>query len=112
MTNNLRECMKDLLLLSKYKKPRRDVVLEHLANKECIWNAIREIAHNVIRKNIKLKRKQKKRLNKYSKVIKGIANGTNNKGRRKRLLQQTGGFIQWLIPVIATLLPNVIDALR
>ena len=112
MSHNLRQCMQDFLLIKKYPKSKRDAILSHLAHKECIWKALREISHNIIKKNIKLTKAQKIKLNRYAKTIKGISKGTKNKKRRRRLIQQSGGFIGWLAPVVAAVLPSIIDALK
>ncbi len=102
--------MQELMLISKYKNSSRDVILRYLAHKKCIWNALREIAFNV--KRLKLTTAQKRKLNKHAKTIKALTKGTKDKRRRSKIVQQTGGILNILLPAVAALLPTIVDLIK
>jgi len=102
--------MEELMLASKYENPSRDVILRFLAHKKCIWNALREIALNV--KRLKFTNDQKRKLNKHGKTIKALTKGAKNKRRRSKIVQQTGGILNILLPAVAALLPTIVDLIK
>ena len=108
MSHNLQECIIELQRAMKSKnKNKRKVLLEFLAHKNCIYEAMREISMNI--KKLPLNKKQKTKLNKKAKVIKTLANGVKRRSDRKKLILQTGGFLPWLLPIVATLITTAIE---
>ena len=109
MSDNLKTCMKELQSAMKYKDKRsRQTIMKFLSNKKCVYNALREIAMNIINKRIKLNRRQIGRLNPHAKTIRTLKCGVKNKLRRRKLVQQSGGFLPWLLPVVATVLSSIL----
>ena len=113
MSQNLRKCLKELQIAMNYKhKPTRDAILKYLSHKKCIYNALREISMNILNKQIKLQRHHIRKLNPHVKTIKALKKGMKSKKERRKLVQQSGGFLPWLLPVIASALPAVIDLIK
>jgi hypothetical protein len=113
MSNNLQKCLQELNELNKLKdKKSKQAVLKFLANKKCIYLALREISLNVLNKQIPLNKKQLEKLGPHAKTIKALACGTNRKHIQKKLVEQSGGFLPYLIPIVSTLLPAVIDLFK
>ena len=103
---------KDFLsLLSKSTtKKRRNQLLSIATPSELL--AIAEICHNLLEGNIVLKKSQKKRLEKYKKVLRKLSQKSTNKNTRKRILQrQQRGFFGALLPVAISALSSIIPSL-
>ena len=108
MSDNLKKCIEELKLVMKIKdKTKRNIILEYLSQKDEIYNALREIAVNIMKKNIKLNKNQLKRLGRHGNTIIDLNDGVKRK-QRKRIVQQSGGFLPWLLPVVATVLGSII----
>jgi hypothetical protein len=113
MSENLRKCLKDLKLAMKCKdKASRKAILKFLSNKKCIYNALREISMNIINKQIKLQRHHVRRLHPHVKTIKALGRGVQHRKRQQKLVIQSGGFLPWLLPLVASALPAVIDLFK
>ena len=113
MSENLKKCMADLRLAMSYKdKPTRKAILKFLSHKNCIYEALREISINICNKQIKLKKDHMRKLNPHVKTIKALKNGVKCKRSRKKLVRQSGGFLPWLLPVIASAIPAVLDLIK
>lgn len=108
MSENLKKCMKELRLAMSNKSSKKGA-LEYLANKKCIYKALREISMNVVNRQIPLNKKQISKLNPYTQTIKSLKCGVKKKERRKQLVIQSGGFLPWLLPIIASVLPALIN---
>ena len=113
MSANLKKCMKELKIAMSYKhKPTRNAILMFLAHKKCIYNALREISMNILNKNLKLKRHHIRRLNPHVETIKALKRGVKTPKERRKLVRQSGGFLPWLLPVIASAISAVIDLIK
>ncbi len=73
-----------------------------MSKKSCIYDALREIAVNIMNKNIPLNKIQLRKLGPHAKTIKGLACGVKQASRQK-LVQQTGGFLPFLIPIVTSI---------
>ena len=87
----------------KYAKPklRKDIISN--SDKELI-NSISECALNVLRGNVNLTDSQKKRLRKYKWRLRTVVNKRVPLARKKRLINQRGGF---LISLLSAVLPTI-----
>ena len=85
---NIRNKKAQRLVLQQLKKHRPFVVL------------LREIAENTISENIKLTPAQKKRLNRHATVIKALT--------KKKKVEQSGGFIAQILPLLAAEIASLI----
>ena len=107
MSENLKNCMKELKKAMSIKDlKRRKIILEYLAEKDCIYKALQEIAINILNENIKLKKSQIKRLDPHTKTILRLKKGVK-KTHRKHIVKQTGGFLPWLLPIVSTVLGSL-----
>ena len=113
MSENLRKCMEDLRIALKYKNKRtRDAILKFLSQKKCVYDALREISLNILNGKIKLKKHEMKKLNPHVKTIKALKKGGHKRRSQQKLVRQSGGFLPWLIPIVASALPSVIELLK
>ena len=87
-----------LTLLSKSKqKKRRDLLIELASSQEL--NAIIECIINILRGNVSLNERRKKKLSRFKNVMREVALKSNPIKKKKRILQQKGGFLGALIPI-------------
>jgi len=101
--------MQKLKIISQIKDSKlRKKVLISLAD-DCLYKALNEIAVNTVSKNLPLTAKQKKGLRKYRSHIQKLATPTNNKALRKKLVVQSGGYLQFLIPAAAAIISSIIS---
>ncbi|RWR98796.1 hypothetical protein B4U79_10617, partial [Dinothrombium tinctorium] len=81
-------------------------ILEELSTDDKFFEALREIAVNCLEGNIKLNPKLKTRLKKHKKIIRALATEKKRLNRR-RIANQIGGILPFLIPAAATTLEKV-----
>ncbi len=107
MSQNLRNCLKDLEFVSKIRcnKTKKNL-LKYMSNSPKYYMALREIALNVIKGNVETDLKTKNKLRKNKKVICDLVKSKNCLAKRKKLVVQSGGWL-WLVPLIS----SVIDLL-
>ena len=85
------------------KKGKRRRALIQTADKEEIL-AVSEIIDNLLRGNIPLSDKQRKRLKRHRKKLRHIASKRVSIKQKKILINQTGGFLSAIIPLALSLL--------
>ena len=109
MSENLKNCLEILKLISSVKSPilRRRLLTDY-KDTDNVYNALREISHNILKKNIKLTTGQQKKLSKYSRIIEKLAKKQKTKAARKKLLIQSGGFLPILIPTVISVLSEIL----
>ena len=113
MSHNLKTCLKELKLVMSIKdKQTRLVILKYLSHKKCLYNALGEISMNIINKKIPLNKRQTRKLSPHAKVIKRLAKGVKSKTTKSKLILQSGGFLPWLLPIIATAVTSAIDLIN
>lgn len=88
----------------------RKQVLEIFCRDPAFVKVIREISKNTLKKNIAIKQADIDHLKKYKRVIVGISAKKLKARHRKRLAIQSGGFLPFLIPIIASALGNILKA--
>jgi hypothetical protein len=104
VSKNLQLCLRELKLLVSIKdKKARAIVLKKLSKKSCIYDAMREIAINILNKNIPLNKRQLKKLGPHAKTIKRLACGVKEKKKRPKLVNQSGGILPFIIPLLTTI---------
>ena len=77
----------------------RKAILEY-ADAELI-SALCECAHNILRGTLRLTSREKVRLRRYTSDLRTIANRKTAVTRRRRILQQKGGFLPALLAPLA-----------
>ena len=87
-----------LTLLSKSKqKKRRDLLIDLASSHEL--KAIIECIVNILRGNVSLNDRKKKKLSRFKNIMRQVALKSNPIKKKKRILQQKGGFLGALIPI-------------
>jgi len=105
MSKHLLSCFKDLELISKYNEKDRQKLLKILSKNPKYYLGLKEIAVNLIKGNIDLEPKVKRKLLKQRKVIRKFTKN-NNKIQRKKIVIQSGGWL-WILPIIQSILSLV-----
>lgn len=95
------------LLGEAAKKRKRRCALVQLADRSEIL-AISEIVDNLLRGNLPLKSADRRRLERYKTQLRHIASKKVSIKRKKKLLEQTGGFLSAIIPIAMSLLGGLI----
>lgn len=104
MSKNLKNCFEQFKFIAKIKdKSLQKKLLKDIAN-DNTFRALKEIAINYNSGNIK----SDKKIKKYSKFLKKFAKKSNSKLNKRKLVIQSGGFLQLALPVIATLLSEIL----
>jgi len=101
--------MKFFEVLADVKKSSlRGQLLLEKSSDDRFLRALKEIAVNVVNKNIPLNKVQKTKLQRHGTSIKKLAN-VRTRGRRKnqKLIKQTGGFLPILIPALISVLSTI-----
>lgn len=103
---------KDFLsLLGKSKNTKRRRQLITLAAPEEIA-AIQECVTNVLKGNLKISKKNQRKLLKYKNTLRKLASKSGSKASKKKLLTgQQGGFLPMLLPLAVSALSSIVPAL-
>lgn len=117
MSKNLRKCMKTMhLYCCTEKKPLRMALLNEMSKHRCFFDACHEIVNNLFLKNINLKNltpAQKKRMKKSLPVLHKIRKKPKSMAIRRKLVQQSGGWIPFVLPILTTIVGELIgNAIR
>lgn len=83
----------------KNKKAQR-LLLRQLSKNRKFVSCLREIAKNTIAGNLPLSQVQKRKLNRHTSVVRGLA--------RRTKVQQSGGFIGAVLPLLASIVGDVL----
>ena len=73
--------------------------------------AICEISHNTLQGNVKLKDRQRKKLQRHKNTLRRLADRSQSLIGKRRLLVQQGGFLPALIAPIASIIGGLISSL-
>ena len=107
--NKVLNCVKELDELVKEKDlTKRAQLVKKL--EDCVINAISEIAKNCLSGNIPLSKEDFDKLTKYHNILRKISQKSPVK-KRKKLVLQSGGFIDTLIPSALCFITSVIKTL-
>ena len=110
MSDNLKKSFKGLEYISQLSPTIRNKSLSQLSCHECYYRALKEIAINIINKNIKVKKSLHPKLKGKWKKIAQISNSNSKipKYKKKALVVQSGGRLWAIIPLIS----GIIEALK
>ena len=99
-----------LLKLLKAAKPKqRKAILE--SSSLDLVDCLSEIAENILKGNIKLTERDKKRLKRYRLFLRQLACNRNSKQQRRRAVLQTGGALPALLAPIIGLAGSLLGSL-
>lgn len=102
----IRRCRHFLQVLKTANPSLRKAIVRH-ASKDVI-RAISEICLNTLNGNLNLNTKKKNLLKPYKKVLRQLASAKIKYNRKRRILQQKGGFLGILL---STILSGIIGSL-
>lgn len=89
----------------------KQAYLEEIAHDECFFNALYEVVNNIHLKKFKfngLTRAQKAKLRSFAELMSEIHRKPKRASKRKELVNQTGGFIQFIYPYLDEKISQVI----
>ena len=92
-----------------------DLSLQRNILKSCNDSFIRllaQISLNLLYGNINISASQKRRLGKYKRILRKFANrrvGSSVKAQRNLLVRQTGGFLPFILPLVATAIGGLVS---
>ena len=109
ISSSLRKSMPLLKGISTLNEAKRKKVLSDIGQDPTIYHALREIAHNTIKGNVKLNNNQKLKLKRHNKTLKALCVNCKCAKKRKKLVVQSGGFLPLLIPAVAGLISSIIS---
>lgn len=90
-----------LTAVAKIKnKKAQALVLRHLSKDKAFVSTLREVAKNVIAGNLKLSARDKRLLNRHTRIIRALA--------KRKNVAQSGGFIQAVLPFLASALGDIL----
>lgn len=113
MSSRLQKSFDQLSVIAKLQKNKKlqRRLLREFANDPEFLAAIVEITQNTIKKRVPLNEHQLEKLRPHIKIIKKIASDPDKvfkkKSSRHRTIEQSGGFLQVLVPTIASLLVDL-----
>src|SRR5882757_2590978 len=104
MSNNIINCIEKLKFIASVKDEKLRKKLLVTLSDNCLYNALNEIAINTVKGNVKLSKKETKKLKKFKFQIKKLSCKTNDSRKKKKLIIQSGGFLPILIPAVASII--------
>lgn len=87
------------------QKLREDLLKEFSRNPD-FCRCVRELVKNAVKLNLPLTKSEKKVLDQHQKVVKGVLSKRRQTSRR--FIKQSGGFLPILVPILATLLGEIV----
>ena len=110
MTDELRKHWDNLLLSTQLKNVRsRKDFLKLMSKDETVYEAIKNIVINLMKGNINLNKRSKLKLMKEKKVIKAFTCNNKCKKKKQKIVEQSGGFLNVVIPLIASVIADIIN---
>jgi hypothetical protein len=107
MSTSLKESISVLEYICSIKdKKLRSQNLKYVSKDPRIYSALREIAHNAVRGNIKISKNLMKKLNnmRYKRVIYELSKKQKSRRKQRQLVEQSGGFLPYLIPAVVSII--------
>lgn len=99
-----------LTLLGKSKQNKRRKMLLEAASSEEI-RAIAECALNLLKNRIGLNSGQKRKLKRHKETLRYVAHKGTNIKKKRRAMQQKGGFLTSLLPLAISAVSSLVPAL-
>ena len=113
MSKNLRKCMKTMhIYCCTESKVLKKSLLCEMSKHQCFFDAIFEIVNNIYLKNLSLKSMtifQKREAKRFASIMNKIHKCPKKKLIRRKLVKQTGGFIQFILPILASVVSSLIQ---
>ena len=110
MSKNLRKCMRTMHHFCDADSPRiKKTILKEMSENPCYFDAIHEIINNIYLENLKIPPSSRKKVKKFLYILDGIHKHPKSKVKRRKLVIQSGGFIQFILPILGTLITDLIS---
>ena len=93
--------------IKKANKSSRHNILKNINDDEL--KTVCDICHNILTRNINISPKQLARLSKHKKLVRALGSRSSLRSKRK-YLQQRGGFLAALLPLLGTVASTLIGA--
>ena len=116
MSKNLKNCSQKLAFIASIKNTNFQKKLLKTLPYVCYYKALNEIAKNALNEDSLLyshmkkvfpKIKNPRSRKKFARLLKQLSKTNHNKSIKKNLVVQTGGFLQYLIPTVLSILPSI-----
>ena len=113
MSKSVQNYMNFLKIIAKKSPKKRNIILKEFSNDKVLFNALSELSHNLIKGNIPIDSKRLKRLRKHQNIIKALdcPKTRKCKSKRRKIIEQSGGFLPILIPAAIAALGHLSGAL-
>jgi hypothetical protein len=114
MSYSVRRTLDFLKMLSKIKSVnKRNAILKEISGDKVLFDSLSELAHNLLKGNIPLKKGQLQKLKRHNKLLKALDCPKTRKclSKRKKVIEQSGGFLPILIPAAAAALGHLSGAI-
>jgi hypothetical protein len=101
-------------MVSRIKSAKiRNMILKEVNGDKVLFDALSELAHNHIKRNIPMRKDHFKKLKRHTKLLNSLDCPKSRKCalKRKKLLEQSGGFLPILIPAAAAALGHLSGAI-
>lgn len=86
----------------------RKQILVEKSSDEQVLRALKEIAMNVVHGNVPLDKKQKSKLQRHGDTLRSLSRiNLNKRPRRRKLINQSAGFLPILIPSLLSILSTI-----
>ena len=110
MSKNLRKCMRTMHHFCDSNSPKiKKTILKEMSENPCYFDAIHEIINNIYLKNLKIPPSRRTKMKRFLKFFDDIHRQPKSKAKRRKLVIQSGGFIQFILPILATLVTELIS---
>lgn len=108
-SKTLRKYIDVLEIISKTRSVKiRETLLKNALKNDDFCDAMVELCTNLIKGNINLPEENKTRIKRHRSLIAEIALKPKSKSKRKELIVQSGGFLPAVIPIVATIISEII----
>lgn len=101
ISENLKNNLNLLKIIYGTKNNRlQKQLLKDFSKNKTFYKSLQEIALNLGYNNIHVNKSQKTKLSKYKKLVACLCKYQNNKKKKQKLIVQSGGFLNLVIPIL------------
>ena len=110
MSKNLRNCLGNMKIVCDTKCAKlQKSFLKEMSKRDDFFKALFEIVHNISLKKLKLKPSDKRKLKRHLKIMNKIIAKPKSKVKRSKIINQSGGFITAILPLVVTAVSELIS---
>lgn len=108
VSRNLKKSLPLLEAMSSIRDPRKRAAFLKLFEAN-LQRAIREVCFNLLNGNVNLTTEEKKRLQRFKKVLRALADSKTKKRKFNKIVSQTGrGFLPAIIPLVISAISSFV----